>query len=118
MTVKDLAFIKKNLSRYYPLELLALDANAFTDQFQMIDKAEVKMKRNDLIDQIIFHHYSEKTQFNLRNFLDKLERAVLIKTLSVFNGKQKDAAAFLDMNYTTLNEKIKRHKITIRKSVF
>lgn len=117
MTAKNVNYTE-NKPAYYPLDLLALGAAAGLDQNRIDGKAEVKMKRDGLINQILLNHYQEETRFDLRDFLDKLERAILVKALSIFNGNQKDAAAFLDMKYTTLHEKVKRHKIAFRKSPF
>jgi len=52
----------------------------------------------------------------LREFMESLERAVLIKMLAKFNGSQKNTAAFLGINLTTLNQKIKRHNIRFQKT--
>ncbi|KKN46786.1 hypothetical protein LCGC14_0669660, partial [marine sediment metagenome] len=53
---------------------------------------------------------------SLREVQDILEKAILIKVLSYVNGNQKDAANFLGIKYTTLNEKIKKYNIKFSKS--
>ena len=49
--------------------------------------------------------------------MNTVERSIIIRTLSMVNGSQKDAAKILGLKYTTLNEKIKKYNIQIRKSV-
>jgi len=45
-----------------------------------------------------------------------VERNIIIRVLSMVNGNQKEAAKILRIKYTTLNEKIKKYKIQLRKS--
>ena len=52
---------------------------------------------------------------NLKDYLGRLERAIILRTLEEFNGHKKAAARFLRMKYTTLNEKIKKYHINIVK---
>jgi transcriptional regulator with GAF, ATPase, and Fis domain len=52
-----------------------------------------------------------KENIDLKDFINTLERAILVKMLDKFNGNQKDTATFLGMNHTTLNQKVRRHKI-------
>jgi len=47
----------------------------------------------------------------LRESLNILEKAILIKVLSHVNGNQAHAAKFLGVKHTTLHEKVKRHNI-------
>jgi DNA-binding protein Fis len=43
--------------------------------------------------------------------MNSLERALLVKMLDKFNGNQKHTAIFLGINHTTLNQKVRKHKI-------
>jgi len=52
----------------------------------------------------------------LRESLNILEKAVLIKVLSSINGNQKDAAKFLDLKPSTLCEKVKKYNIKFFKN--
>lgn len=52
---------------------------------------------------------------DLKEFIEELERTIIIKTLLKFNGNQKISAKFLRIKYTTLHEKIKRYEIHFRK---
>ncbi len=70
-------------------------------------------KKNPL-DSIIEYAFM-KNGIDLKEFIEELERIIIIKTLSRFNGNQKDSARFLGIKYTTLNEKIRRYNIHFRK---
>jgi len=52
----------------------------------------------------------------LKELIGTLERSIIIRTLSKFNGNQKDAAKYLGVKYTTLNEKVKKYNICFRKA--
>lgn len=56
-----------------------------------------------------------KDSKNLKEFIEEVERAIIIKTLAKFNGNQRETAEFLGIKYTTLNEKVKRYNIYFRK---
>jgi transcriptional regulator with GAF, ATPase, and Fis domain len=50
--------------------------------------------------------------------MNTVERSIIIRTLAIVDGCQKDAAKVLGLKYTTLNEKVKKYKIRIKKSVY
>jgi len=50
--------------------------------------------------------------------MNTVERNIIIRTLSMVDGCQKEAAKILGVKYTTLNEKVKKYNIRIRKSVY
>lgn len=50
--------------------------------------------------------------------MNTVERSIIIRTLSMVDGSQKEAAKILGLKYTTLNEKVKKYKILLRKSVY
>lgn len=98
------------------------DLNYAVDQYQLEikkspDKRD-KQKKENLVFRILLTYYCTETKLNFKEFLDKLERILIVKTLSIFNGNQKDSAKFLGMKYTTLHEKVKRHNISFRKSPY
>ena len=75
---------------------------------------EGKFKRA-VINFFVEYFYMNK-KVHLKEFMDSLERAILIKILSKFNGNQRNTAEFLGLNHTTLNQKIKKHNIRFRKT--
>lgn len=70
----------------------------------------------DVLLNAFIEYFCMRHRMPLREVLNILEKAILIKVLSHVNGNQKDAAKFLDLKYTTLNEKIKKYNIEFFKS--
>ncbi len=54
---------------------------------------------------------------NLKEFLDCMERHLLIRTLSHFGGNQRKTSEFLDLKPTTMNAKCKKYQIKFVKHV-
>ncbi len=52
----------------------------------------------------------------LKDLMDRIERGIICKVLSMTEGNQKRAAAILGIKYTTLNEKVKKHAIRFQKT--
>jgi DNA-binding NtrC family response regulator len=75
------------------------------------EKEEFVMKSFNLF----IKYYSSTQKVPLKELMNMLERAILIRTLSQLNGNLKNAAKFLGLKYTTLHEKIKKYKIRFRK---
>jgi len=101
------------------IESLALD---FLDKS---DKKYVKVKDSLTKDEIrkemykfIVEFFCKKETLPLKEFIVTLEKCIILRALSKFNGNQKDAAKFLGIKYTTLNEKIKKYKIDFRKNPY
>lgn len=51
----------------------------------------------------------------LREIIRNVEKTIILRTLERFEGNQRDAARFLGIKYTTLNEKVKRYNIHFKK---
>lgn len=60
-------------------------------------------------------YFYMQEDIDLKEFVNTLERAILVKMLDRFNGNQKDTAIFLGVNHTTLNHKVRKHKINFLK---
>ena len=60
-------------------------------------------------------YFYMQENIELKDFMSSLERAILIKMLERFNGNQKDTAKFLRINHTTLNQKVRKHRISFFK---
>lgn len=58
---------------------------------------------------------SEEAPIHLKDVIGELEKKVIVQVLSDVDGNQKNAAKILGMKYTTLNEKVKRYHIKVRK---
>ncbi|NIM59846.1 MAG: hypothetical protein GTO16_13040 [Candidatus Aminicenantes bacterium] len=88
------------------------------DKFSLdfLDKREKKdfaMKSFKLL----IRYFSSTKRVPLKELMNILERAILIRALSQLNGNQKNAAKFLGLKYTTLHEKVKKHNIRFRKEI-
>lgn len=66
---------------------------------------------------VLTEYFYLKDNTSLKDFLEEMERNIIILTLMKFNGNQKHAAKFLGIKYTTFNEKVKKHKIYILKDL-
>lgn len=73
-----------------------------------------KRDKNDALDFFV-EYICMNERIDLKEFLEELERTILIKILAKFNGNQKNAAKFLGIKYTTLNEKVRKYNIHFRK---
>ena len=79
---------------------------------------QTKVKKREFyevfFDFFIDYFYMQEN-IDLKDFMNFLERAILVKMLDRFNGNQKDTATFLSVNHTTLNQKVRKHKISFFK---
>lgn len=81
-------------------------------------KSRPKKKYNkDLLDFFVEYVFMNDN-INFKEFIEEVERAIIIKTLAKFNGNQRETGKFLGIKYTTLNEKVKRYNIYFRKEPF
>ena len=78
------------------------------------EKHPRKRDKKNVLDALIEYAFM-KNGIGLKEFIEELERTLIVKTLAKFNGNQKDSARFLGIKYTTLNEKIRRYNIHFRK---
>jgi DNA-binding NtrC family response regulator len=51
---------------------------------------------------------------SLKEFIDELERRLIIQTLFRANGNRREASELLGIKYTTLHEKLKKHNIRFK----
>ena len=79
---------------------------------------QTKVKKREFyevfFDFFIDYFYMQEN-IDLKDFMNFLERAILVKMLDRVNGNQKDTATFLSVNHTTLNQKVRKHKISFFK---
>ena len=61
--------------------------------------------------------YGEVTGLSLREFLSRIERAVVFETLVRTHGSQKETAELLKVKKQTLNWKVKKQHIQITKQI-
>lgn len=60
-------------------------------------------------------YFFEQSHMPLKQFMAKIEKNIILSTLYEMNGGQKRTAEMLGLKYTTLNEKVKKYGIRIRK---
>ena len=66
--------------------------------------------------ELFVEYFCFRQKVPFKELIANVEKSILIRTLSQFNGSQKSAAKFLGIKYTTLNEKIKRYNIRFDKN--
>ena len=64
---------------------------------------------------LFINYFSSTQRVPLKELMNMVERAILIRTLSQLNGNLKNAAKSLGLKYTTLHEKLKKYNIRFRK---
>ena len=64
---------------------------------------------------LFIKYFSSTQRVPLKELMNMVEKAILIRTLSQLNGNLKNAAKSLGLKYTTLHEKIKKYNIRFRK---
>lgn len=74
----------------------------------------IRKRRTRLINRVAVR-LSHETPIPLKDVIGELEKKVIVQVLSEVDGNQKDAAETLGMKYTTLNEKLKRYGIRVRR---
>jgi len=104
----NLLYQRRNAEVIFELEngdKLSLD---FLDERE---KEEFVMKSFKLF----IKYFSSTKRVPLKELMNMVERAILIRTLSQLNGNLKNAAKSLGLKYTTLHEKLKKYNIRFRK---
>jgi len=79
------------------------------EHFSRLDRIPPHLDYAMVLDAFL-EHYS-KGGLNLKDFLNRVERHLLLKSLSRFDGSQKKASEFLALKPTTLNAKCKKFRI-------
>jgi DNA-binding NtrC family response regulator len=58
---------------------------------------------------------SHEAPLHLKDVIGELEKEIILRVLKEAEGNQKDAALILGMKYTTLNEKLKRYGVRVKR---
>lgn len=110
----------KNTEKFFPSHnRIPFQSLSHEEIFQFLKNTpmDFPQKRLDenVFHEVFFHFFIDyfymKENIDLKDFLNSLERAILVKMLDRFNGNQKNTAAFLRLKHTTLNQKVRKHKI-------
>lgn len=140
MASERTSFEQQNSSSPGSKEEDSSDFNVTKEQF--VEFLDIKKNRGKTSEDIFFNHSSgddislgeEKFRLNIiklfseyfcikkrvpiKELISSLERMIIIRALSHFNGNQRKAAQFLCMKYTTFNEKVKRYNVHFQKRAF
>jgi len=104
--------LEKRKKRSREVEDLFLNYNRIENPSPWEKKFRLNLLR------LFIEYFCLKQRIPLKDLVNSVERTIIIRVLSNFNGNQKEAAKFLDMKRSTLNEKIKRYNIRFQKKVF
>lgn len=77
---------------------------------------ESKFRLNIL--KIFIEYFCIRKRVPFKDLMNSVERMIIVRTLSQFDGNQRKAAEFLGLKHTTLNEKIKRYNIRVQKEFY
>lgn len=100
-------------SKNFPEESFLWSENITLDLEFEDKKEERKFSRQ--VFNLFIEDFCMKQRVPLKKLIHRLEKTILIRTLSRFNGNQKSAAEFLGLKPTTLNEKVKKYNIHFQK---
>jgi DNA-binding NtrC family response regulator len=81
---------------------------------EYLDEWKERTFRKEVFE-LFVEYFCFRKKVPFKELIGHVEKSILIRTLSQFNGSQKSAAKFLGIKYTTLNEKLKRYNIRIDK---
>ena len=81
---------------------------------EYLDEWKERTFRKEVFE-LFVEYFCFRQKVPFKELIGNVEKSILIRTLSQFNGSQKCAAKFLGIKYTTLNEKLKRYNIRFDK---
>ena len=85
------------------------DLDELHERFSRLDRIPSHMDYGMVLDAFMEHY--AKGGLNLKDFLNRVERHLLLRSLARFDGSQKKASEFLALKPTTLNAKCKKFRI-------
>lgn len=97
-------------------ESIELNLNGDSGPPNLEEWKEETLKREVLT--LFIEYFCIKQRVPLRDFMNHLEKSILMRALSRFNGNQKEAAKFLGVKHTTINQKVKKYNIIFHKRPF
>ena len=120
----------KRMNQKKRIEAKKLLKYAIPDRIESPNPLNIEVARQAPIDEInksdkqgwqilldvFIEYFFMRQRRPLRETLNIIEKAILIKVLSHVDGNQKDAAKFLNLKYTTLHEKVKKYNIKFSKN--
>ena len=92
---------------------LELEASKSLEKDYLEELKERAFKKEIL--RLFIDYYCIRHRTPLKEIMKDIEKTLLVRILTRFNGNQKEAAKFLETRSTTLNEKVKRYNIRFKK---
>lgn len=77
-----------------------------------------KTYKDDILDGYFRDNLYGGDKTALKDFIQEMERKIIMRALQICNGNQKNTARLLDIKTTTLNVKIKKMNIHIEKKAY
>lgn len=84
---------------------------------EYLDEWKERTFRKEVFE-LFIEYFCIRQKVPFKELIGSVEKTILLHTLTQCNGHQKSAAKYLGMNYTTLNEKLKRYNIQFDKKPF
>ncbi len=84
---------------------------------EYLDEWKERTFRKEVFE-LFIEYFCIRQRVPFKELIGSVEKSILIRALLQCRGNQKSAAKFLGINYTTLNEKLKRYNIRFDKKPF
>ena len=84
---------------------------------EYLDEWKERTFRKEVFE-LFIEYFCVRQKVPFKELIGSVEKTILLRALAQCNGHQRSAAKFLGMNYTTLNEKLKRYNIQFDKKPF
>jgi DNA-binding NtrC family response regulator len=102
----------------YNLPLPRLDMEHNSSHLTTVNKWTDIPNNNIFIKEVLnsfIEYLFTQENIPLKDFLEELERTLIIRSLAKFNGNQKRTAVYLGIKTTTLHQKMKKYQIDFHK---
>jgi len=84
---------------------------------EYLDEWKERTFRKEVFE-LFIEYFCIRQRVPFKELIGSVEKKILIRALLQCRGNQRSAAKFLGINYTTLNEKLKRYNIRFDKKPF
>jgi DNA-binding protein Fis len=84
---------------------------------EYLDEWKERTFRKEVFE-LFIEYFCIRQRVPFKELIDSIEKSILIRALLQCRGNQKNAAKFLGIKYTTLNEKLKRYDVRFDKKPF
>jgi DNA-binding protein Fis len=92
------------------------DASPDVGAAPLVDRGRKSKIPKDLVDELADYICGHVTK-SLKPVQEAIEKKLIIRALGEASGNQKEAAKILGLKHTTLNYKVRKHNIKIKKTI-